>query len=102
LQEFGSASHFAASEGCSIWKMQAEQKKRAKAIKAATKINKPLFNEDGKTRALLDKYDEEEEDTVMVLDEDGRAREDRRREEIRVKLAQGMLQGRWLLQRRKH
>lgn len=69
--------------------MQAEEKKRAKAIKAATKVNKPLFGEDGKSRAMLDKYDEEQEDGGMVLDDDGRAREERRREEIRAKLAQG-------------
>ena len=45
---------------------QREDKERAKARKAAGKQAKPLWQEDGKRRSLLDKYDEEEEQMMQV------------------------------------
>ena len=45
--------------------LQREDKSRAKARKAAGKGAKPLWEEDGKRRGLLDKYDEEEEEQMM-------------------------------------
>jgi hypothetical protein len=46
--------------------MQREDKERAKARRAAGKQAKPLWEEDGKRRGLLDKYDEEEEQSMQV------------------------------------
>lgn len=46
--------------------LQREDKERAKARKAAGKQAKPLWQEDGKRRGLLDKYDEEEEQMMEV------------------------------------
>ena len=79
--------------------MQAEQKARAKARKAATKTNKPLFEEDGKVRGLLDKYDEEEADAGMTIDEAGRLDDIRlqRQSEIQAKLAAGILSAAFML-----
>lgn len=45
---------------------QREDKERAKARRAAGKQAKPLWEEDGKRRGLLDKYDEEEEQGMQV------------------------------------
>ena len=45
--------------------MQAERTKREKARKAATNTGKPLWDEDGERRGILDKYDGEEEDASM-------------------------------------
>ena len=73
---------------------QIEQKKRDKAKRAASKEEsvKPLFEEDGKRRGLLDKYDEEE-DTGMDIDESGAFTSEKARQqaEIRAKLAAGMV-----------
>lgn len=46
--------------------LQREDKERQKARKAAGKQAKPLWEEDGKRRSLLDKYDEEEEQMMQV------------------------------------
>lgn len=46
--------------------MQREDKQRAKVRKASGKQAKPLWEEDGKRRGLLDKYDEEEEQMMQV------------------------------------
>lgn len=46
--------------------VQREQKDRDKAWRAAGKQAKPLWEEDGKRRGLLDKYDEEEEEMMQV------------------------------------
>ena len=55
------------------------------------KGGKPLFEEDGVTRGLLEKYDEEAPDDGMQIDESGVVADDRtrRQEEIRRKLAAG-------------
>ena len=45
---------------------QREQKDRDKAWRAAGKQAKPLWEEDGRRRGLLDKYDEEEEEMMQV------------------------------------
>ncbi|KAL4429830.1 hypothetical protein ABPG77_010947 [Micractinium sp. CCAP 211/92] len=65
-----------------------EDKERQKARKAAGKQAKPLWEEDGKRRSLLDKYDEEEEQ-MMQLDDAGaiEAAKQKRQEEIRARLA---------------
>ncbi|KAL4437375.1 hypothetical protein ABPG75_004514 [Micractinium tetrahymenae] len=67
-----------------------EDRERAKARKAAGKQAKPLWEEDGKRRTLLDKYDEEEEQ-MMQLDDAGaiEAARQKRQEEIRARLAAG-------------
>ncbi len=44
--------------------LKAQDKARRKAARAATKVAKPLWEEDGKRRSLLDKYDEEEAEEV--------------------------------------
>ena len=71
--------------------MQAEEKKRLKARKAATKTGKPLFEEDGIKRGLLEKYDEEELDEGMQIDASGVVADEhsRRQQDIRAKLAAG-------------
>ena len=46
--------------------LQREDKERQKARKAAGKQAKPLWQEDGKRRGLLDKYDEEDEQMMEV------------------------------------
>lgn len=66
-------------------------------MKAATKINKPLFGEDGVERGLLEKYDEEAAEEGLVLDDSGRALEERRRQDIRAKLALGAAPSRVVL-----
>ncbi len=53
----------------SIACLQREDKERSKARKAAGKQAKPLWEEDGKRRGLLDKYDEEEEQMMQVGDQ---------------------------------
>lgn len=72
--------------------MQAEDKQRKKAFKAATKQNKPLFEEDGQRRGLLDKYDEEEQEAGMQIDASGAINEAKlkRQEEIRARLKAGI------------
>lgn len=45
---------------------QREDKERKKAFRAAGKGAKPLWEEDGRRRTLLDKYDEEEEEMMQV------------------------------------
>jgi U4/U6.U5 tri-snRNP-associated protein 1 len=51
--------------------LQAQEAARAKARRAASKGAKPLWQEDGRVRGLLDKYDEEEADAVAAFDEAG-------------------------------
>ncbi|KAK9862047.1 hypothetical protein WJX84_001233 [Apatococcus fuscideae] len=67
----------------------AERKKREKARKAATKVGQPLFEEDGKRRSILDKYDEEEEEAGLQIGTGGAVTGDeiaRRQAEIRSRL----------------
>ena len=73
--------------------VQAEEKKRTKARKAATKTGKPLFGEDGVARGLLEKYDEEAEEEGMQIEESGVVPDERarRQEEMRRKAAEGMI-----------
>ena len=52
--------------------MQAEHAKREKARKAATNAGKPLWDEDGERRGILDKYDEADEDASMTVGASGR------------------------------
>lgn len=70
---------------------QTEDKLRKKAMKAATKENKPLFGEDGRRRGLLDKYDEEEAEEGMHIDETGAVEAEKRskQDEIRARLKAG-------------
>ncbi|KAK9842737.1 hypothetical protein WJX74_001624 [Apatococcus lobatus] len=68
----------------------AERKKREKARKAATKVGQPLFEEDGKRRSILDKYDEEEEEAGLQIGFGGAVGGDdvaQRQAEIRSRLA---------------
>lgn len=70
--------------------MQAERNKREKARKAATKVGQPLFEEDGKRRSILDKYDEEEEEAGLQIGFGGAVGGDdvaRRQAQIRSRLA---------------
>ena len=71
--------------------LQAEQKEREKARKAAIKQAKPLFGEDGTVRGVLDKYDEEAPEPGMAIDAEGRVADERlqRQDDIRRKLADG-------------
>ena len=70
--------------------MQMEQKKRDKARKEATVQAKPLFDEDGRRRNILDKYDETEDAGGMEIDSTGTAAGLlTKQEEIRQKLAAG-------------
>jgi len=71
---------------------QAEDKKRSKAREAATKSGKPLFEEDGVARGLLEKYDEAAPDDGMQIDASGVVADERtrRQAEIRAKLAAGV------------
>lgn len=62
----------------------AEDKKRKKARDASVKKAVPLFGEDGKRRALLDKYDEEDE-AMMVLDDVGGLEAQRIANQARIK-----------------
>ena len=68
---------------------QAEDKKRAKARQAAIKTGKPLFEEDGVARGLLEKYNEAAPDDGMQIDESGVVADERtaRQAQIRAKLA---------------
>ncbi len=68
---------------------QREQFQRDKARRAATKTGKPLFGEDGKKQALLDKYDEEGDEEAMEIDASGGVDVEKRKrqEEIKAKLA---------------
>ncbi|GAX83291.1 hypothetical protein CEUSTIGMA_g10717.t1 [Chlamydomonas eustigma] len=63
----------------------AEERKRKKAREAAAPKAKPLWEEDGKRRGILDKYDEED-DQVMKLDQLNVHDADLRREETRRRL----------------
>ncbi|KAK9803749.1 hypothetical protein WJX73_000568 [Symbiochloris irregularis] len=68
--------------------LAAEHKRRDKARKDATNAGKPLFDEDGKPRGILDKYDESEEAEGMEIDALGSAQAlASKQEEIRRKLA---------------
>jgi hypothetical protein len=58
-----------------------QEKARRKAQRAATKTAKPLWEEDGKVRGLLDKYDEEEEEAAAAFDAAGQLQAQQRREE---------------------
>ena len=77
--------------GRSGFDLQTEDKQRKKAAKAATKQNKPLFEEDGERRGLLDKYDEEEKEAGMQIDALGAVSEAKlkRQEEVRARLRAG-------------
>mmetsp|Transcript_4725 Transcript_4725/g.12198 ORF Transcript_4725/g.12198 Transcript_4725/m.12198 type:complete len:817 (+) Transcript_4725:159-2609(+) len=68
-----------------------EDKKKQKAKKAAMKKGVPLFGEDGKRRAILDKYDEEGDGEAMELGADGSVDPEKlkRQQEIRARLAAG-------------
>lgn len=69
-----------------------EQKQRDRAKRAATRgTNEPLFAEDGRVRALLEKYDEEDAGGGMRVAADGalEAETARRQEDIRRRLAAG-------------
>ena len=69
---------------------QAERTKREKARKAATNAGKPLWDEDGQRRGLLDKYDEQEEDASMTVGSTGRLEAKlSRADETRQRLAAG-------------
>ena len=67
--------------------MQREDKQRAKAFRESKKTGKPLWEEDGQQRSLLDKYDEEEEQAFQ-LDDAGAIEADKlkRQNDIRAKL----------------
>ena len=84
-----SASRWHERRGC--LRAQIEQKKREKARRAAGKQHKPLFEEDGVQRGMLDKYDEEEEEVGMEIDDTGAVNDEKARKqaEIRAKLAAG-------------
>jgi len=69
--------------------LTAEEKKKLRAKKAAEKKSAPLYGEEGKKRAILDKYDEGEDDEEGIqLGEDGSVDPEklRRQREIRAKL----------------
>lgn len=70
--------------------MQREDKQRAKAFRDSRKTAKPLWEEDGQRRGLLEKYDEEEEEALR-LDAGGavqvNANPQDRQSDIRAKLA---------------
>ena len=73
---------------------QAERTKREKARKAATNAGKPLWDEDGQRRGLLDKYDEQEEDASMTVGSSGQLEAKlSRADETRQRLAAGTMRG---------
>eukprot|EP00199_Chlamydomonas_sp_CCMP681_P001557 CAMPEP_0119111530 /NCGR_PEP_ID=MMETSP1180-20130426/36013_1 /TAXON_ID=3052 ORGANISM="Chlamydomonas cf sp, Strain CCMP681" /NCGR_SAMPLE_ID=MMETSP1180 /ASSEMBLY_ACC=CAM_ASM_000741 /LENGTH=830 /DNA_ID=CAMNT_0007098531 /DNA_START=73 /DNA_END=2565 /DNA_ORIENTATION=+ len=71
--------------------LKAEIMKRKKARDASAPKAKPLWEEDGKQRGLLDKYNEEEEAVAMQLGAGGSLESMRARvqEDVRKKLAAG-------------
>jgi U4/U6.U5 tri-snRNP-associated protein 1 len=71
-----------------------EDKQRAKAFQDSRKTAKPLWEEDGQKRSLLDKYDQEEEEAFQ-LDDAGaiEASKLRRQDDIRAKLAAAKANG---------
>lgn len=71
--------------------LKAEQKRRDKARKEANPKAKPLFDEDGNRRGILDKYDETDEADGMEIDASGTAaaRNQSKQDEIRQRLAAG-------------
>jgi len=68
--------------------LKREDKQRAKAFADSRKTGKPLWEEDGQKRSLLDKYDQEEEESFR-LDDAGEieASKMKRQDDIREKLA---------------
>ena len=72
---------------------QIEQKKRERARRAAKKEARPGFEEeDAKPRGMLNKYDEEEEEAGLRIDESGQASnaaQAAKQAEIRARLAAG-------------
>ena len=73
---------------------QIEQKKRERARRAARKEARPGFDEEegAKPRGMLNKYDEEEEDAGLRIDEAGQASnaaQAAKQTEIRARLAAG-------------
>jgi len=74
--------------------LKREDKHRAKAFTDSRKSAKPLWEEDGQKRALLDKYDQEEEEAFQ-LDDAGtiEASKVKRQDDIRAKLAAAKANG---------
>lgn len=71
-----------------LWYVQREVKDRSKAYKESRKSAKPLWEEDGVSRSILDKYDEEEEEALQLNDAGAlEAEKLRRQEDVRAKLA---------------
>eukprot|EP00879_Flechtneria_rotunda_P002423 GHRR01002620.1.p1 GENE.GHRR01002620.1~~GHRR01002620.1.p1 ORF type:complete len:500 (+),score=248.88 GHRR01002620.1:142-1641(+) len=68
--------------------LSVQEKARRKARAAASKQAKPLWEEDGKVRGLLDKYDEEEEEAAAAFDGFGQLLASRQ-QELKAKLAAG-------------
>ncbi|KAF5836904.1 SART-1 protein [Dunaliella salina] len=72
--------------------LKAEERKRQKARSNATNKAKPLWEEDGKKRSLLDKYDEEDADISLQIGADGSIEAERaaqQQAEMKRKLQQG-------------
>ncbi|KAJ9531859.1 hypothetical protein QJQ45_022027, partial [Haematococcus lacustris] len=90
LEQRGQAMHEAADEDMLENVLKAEDRKRSKAREAAAPKAKPLWEEDGKQRGLLDKYNEEEADIVVQLGADGSLESERlkQQEEVRRKLVE--------------
>ncbi|KAG7667063.1 hypothetical protein Ndes2526B_g04448 [Nannochloris sp. 'desiccata'] len=74
--------------------LKREDRQRAKAFADSRKTAKPLWEEDGQKRSLLDKYDQEEEEAFQ-LDDAGamEASKLRRQDDIRAKLAAAKANG---------
>jgi len=68
--------------------LQREVKDRSKAYLESRKTGKPLWEEDGINRSILDKYDEEEEESLQLNDYGAiGAAKSKRQEDVRTKLA---------------
>jgi U4/U6.U5 tri-snRNP-associated protein 1 len=71
-----------------------EDKQRAKAFQDSRKTAKPLWEEDGQKRSLLDKYDQEEEEAFQLNDAGAiEASKLKRQDDIRAKLAAAKANG---------